>query len=243
MRPSIITSQRPTQWIHKVPEWQTWLGTEPTANFVWLHGIPGCGKTVLASYLIEQVKEICRSHEDVEYTFYYCTQNIQDETGPFLRWVVSQLCRRSSFVPKPLITAYDERCEPSVKDLLKFLQILLNKFNRVFIILDAVDESKNREELLRVLTTMSRFQNVRLLATSRNYYDIETPLADISMSVPMSNRIVSQDIRLAVRLKLGRSKRLQKWRKFFPEMEDAITNGAQRMYVFPRRVNLFLQIG
>jgi hypothetical protein len=119
------------------------------------------------------------------------------------------------------------------------LRILLNKFNRVFIVLDAVDESQNREELLRVLTAISRFPNVRLLATSRNYYDIETSLADISMSVSMSNQLVDQDIRLAVRSKLRRSKRLQKWRKFFPEMEDAITNGVQGMYVFPRRLFCF----
>jgi hypothetical protein len=46
-----------------------------------------------------------------------------------------------------------------------------------------VDESKTRENLLRVLRALSRFQNVRLLATSRNYYDIQTTLADISMCV------------------------------------------------------------
>ncbi|RYP67098.1 hypothetical protein DL771_007423 [Monosporascus sp. 5C6A] len=219
-----------SQWIHKAPEWQAWLSTDPSANFLWLHGIPGCGKTVLASYLIEQVKEFCGSHKDMEYTFYYCTQNTQDETEPFLRWVVSRLCRRSSFVPEPLIAAHNERCEPPIKDLLEFLRIVLHKFNRVFIILDAVDESKNRESLLRVLRALSQFQNVRLLATSRNYYDIETTLADISMSVSMSNLLVDQDIRLAVRSKLGCNKKLQKWRKYFPEMEDAITNGAQGMF-------------
>ncbi|KAH7124994.1 hypothetical protein B0J13DRAFT_647093 [Dactylonectria estremocensis] len=219
-----------SHWIHQTPEWQAWLSTDPCTNFLWLHGIPGCGKTVLASYLIEQVKEFCGSHEDVEYAFYYCVQNTQDETEPFLRWVVSRLCRRSSFVPEPLIAAHNERCEPPIKDLLEFLRIILHKFNRVFIILDAVDESKTREKLLRVLRALSQFQNVQLLATSRNYYDIETTLADVSTSVSMSNPLVNQDIRLAVRSKLDHNQKLQKWRTFFPEMEDAIANGAQGMF-------------
>jgi hypothetical protein len=69
------------------------------------------------------------------------------------------------------------------------------------VILDAADESKPREDLLRVLrdlVTDVRFSKIRCLVTSRKYIDIEQSLEPISRSIPMSNALVEDDIRRLV---------------------------------------------
>ena len=218
----------------KSPEWSNWLSARPSIRFLWVYGIPGCGKTVLASYLIEQIKQFSEGQQNLGFAYYYCIQNIQREEGPFLRWIVSQLCRQSSFVPDNLVKLHEQRHEPGIKDLYHALEVVLLKFDRAFIALDAVDESKERTNLISVITTLAsdaRFGNIQLLATSRDYIDIRIPFESLAASVPMSNAFIEHDIRLAMSTKLRENIRLQKWKRRFPEMEDALATGAQGMYV------------
>ena len=221
-----------SQWIHRIPEWPNWLSMRPSTRFLWIYGIPGCGKTVLASYLIEQVKQYSEHNRNLGYAYYYCIQNIQREEIPFLRWIVSQLCRQSNFVPDNLVKLHEQRHEPSIEELHHILEVVLLKFERAFIMLDAVDESQERANLINVLTTLAsdnRFGKIQILATSRDYIDIRIPFMRFAVSIPMSNTVVESDIRLSMSIKLRENKRLQRWRQRFPEMEDALATRAQGM--------------
>lgn len=79
---------------------------------------------------------------------------------------------------------------------------------------DAVDESQNRENLLKVLTELAtdfRFDNLRLLATSREYIDIEEALLNVSTPISMRNDLLDQDISFYVRLQLSNHRKLKRW--------------------------------
>jgi hypothetical protein len=70
--------------------------------------------------------------------------------------------------------------------LLLALEKVVPAIKRVYVFVDAVDESLQRENLLRVLRDLAgdpRFQNLRLLATSREYVDIEEVMRDFSTPV------------------------------------------------------------
>jgi hypothetical protein len=60
---------------------------------------------------------------------------------------------------------FNEGSEPSLTYLLRALEVALDSFEEVFLVINAIDESKPREDLLRVLhdlLTDARFAKVRL---------------------------------------------------------------------------------
>ncbi|KAK1993839.1 hypothetical protein LX36DRAFT_585550 [Colletotrichum falcatum] len=169
-------------WMSRPPEWSEFLkGKMPC---LWIHGTPGAGKTILASQLVETIEKHCRKlgpgDSDSISVYYYCYfGNNQDETSSLLEWVLVRLCRQVRLVPGRLWEPFQHGGQPSTESLLSALEAALAPFERVFISIDAIDESKPRGELLRAirdLTTDHRFAKVRVLATSREYLDIETAM-------------------------------------------------------------------
>lgn len=202
------------EWLFRSPDWNSWLAEK--TRCLWVHGIPGAGKTIFASHLIEKVKDHCwdRGPGDV-CVYYYCHySHTQDETAPFLRWVLLELCRRLGQVPQAVYDLYRYGGKPTVRGLLRTLELVVRPFDKVYIFVDAVDESLSRENLLRVLRELATgpaFQNIRLLATSREYADIEEVMADISTPISMRNPFLDEDIARYVHSKINSNSRMKRW--------------------------------
>ncbi|OBT87645.1 hypothetical protein VE02_02686 [Pseudogymnoascus sp. 03VT05] len=222
-------------WMLESSDWKDWICGDN--KFLWIHGIPGAGKTVLASYLIETIAEHCRTvKKQYGCMYYYCsyTHN-QNEAYPLLHWIVSQLLRKSNSIP---ITAYEQfksGLQPSILDLLDILESCLAEFECVFVVVDAVDESMSpRQDLLKTLRDLAtdlRFAKIQLLATSREYVDIETVLENISCAVSMDNENVTNDIRSYVQAELQRNTRFLRWpQQLLEEVENIIPTKAKGMF-------------
>ncbi len=202
------------EWLFRSPSWDTWL--KEKTRCLWVHGIPGAGKTIFLSHLIETVRDHCADqgfgHACV---YYYCYfGHVQDETTPFLRWILLELCRQLGRIPLAVYNLYRHGGIPTARNLLHALEKVLRGFNRVFVLVDAVDESLQRENILRVLRDLAtdpRFENLRLLATSREYIDIEDVMLEISTPISMRNHLLDHDIALYVRSKLATHRKLRRW--------------------------------
>lgn len=227
------------------PEWTNWI--DEKHRCLWIHGIPGAGKTILMSHLSEQVKKHCRNSRRVVHTYYYCYfGHNQDEAAHFLGSVLNQLCRQSNLVTTELYELYSTGGEPSLIELLRALEGVLNHFDTIYVIIDALDESIPRDNLLRVLrdlVTDVRFQKIQILASSREYVGIETAMQAISIPVSMSNSFVEEDIRRHVRSLISSNHRFKRWpQDMLDEVEDSVASGAQGMHVlgltFPRNISL-----
>ncbi|KAF4451265.1 Vegetative incompatibility protein HET-E-1 [Fusarium austroafricanum] len=225
-------------WVQRLPEWKEWLNTTGR-SCLWIHGIPGAGKTVLFSHLVTLTEHHCRTLDTPRITsvYYYCNhERSHDEASPFLRWLLGQLSNKSNAIPEEIYTLHRGGIEPSLPQLLLCLEQILDCFDVVFVCLDAIDESLPRQELLRVirdLSTDSRFSKIRLLATSREYLDIERTMHPISTSVSMSNSFVEQDIRIHVSKFLDRSSDIpfKYWDQTLKtEVTTALAEGAQGMF-------------
>jgi hypothetical protein len=208
------------EWLFRSPEWVSWL--EEKTRCLWVHGIPGAGKTIFASHLIETVKWHCELRgPNYACVYYYCYfGHGQDETVPFLRWILLELCRRLGRVPAAVYELYRHGGNPTARSLLLALEKVVQAFDRVFIFVDALDESLHRENLLRLLQNLAadaRFENLRVLATSREYIDIEEVMLDISTPVSMRDPLLDEDIALYIRSKLESHPKLKRWPKEFRE--------------------------
>jgi hypothetical protein len=215
------------------PDWNPWI--QGLRRFVWIHGIPGAGKTVLTSFLIEEAKRACQKDRQAV-IFYYChfVRN-QDEAKPLLQWLIGQLCRQSRTVPQEIASLFEINHEPNLTQLLNALESSLLEFDRVYFVIDAVDESFPRDTLLRVirdLATDERYQKIRLLVTSRQYIDIETTFAPLAVSCPMENKLVAEDIKSYVHNTLRSCMEFGDWpQDLLAEVADALVAGAKGMYV------------
>ena len=208
-----------------------------TDRCLWVRGIPGAGKTVLASYAIRQVIRTLEESGDANSicAYYYCHHaHNQDEATPFLRWIVSQLCRAAKRVPEPLCETHRLRQLPGIDALHQHLGSILEHFSSVVIVIDALDESQSRETLLRVIRNIlgdARFVKIRLLVTSREYADIEREMLSIATPLSMSNSFVQEDIRRVIAASLGSNSIFQQWPETFrTEVEGALSSGAKGMF-------------
>ncbi|CAO2647508.1 Nn.00g084300.m01.CDS01 [Neocucurbitaria sp. VM-36] len=180
-------------WMLRTPEWPLWI--QGKHRCLWVHGIPGAGKSILASYLAEEVEEHCKSSSNdtsqFGHAYYYCYfGHDQDESSHFLRWIIGQLCRQSERVPEELHDMYNSGKAPTPSSLLSILPCAMARFKRVYIVLDAIDESMPRGDLLRVihvLATAEIFASLSLLVTSRHYIDIVQVLETCSIPITMAN--------------------------------------------------------
>ncbi|KAI1131556.1 hypothetical protein F5Y10DRAFT_275455 [Nemania abortiva] len=230
------------EWVSREERFMDWLKPHNTptnrSRFICIHGIPGAGKTVLASSLVETAAVNCSSRG---YAYYYCLYSRkQDETVPFLKWVLRQLCKQQdNTVPTKLKDAYDREEGLSIQDLLDCLQqVSLTYENGVYIIVDAVDESKPRENILKVLSqigTEERFWKVSLLFTSREESEIMAPIHELGNScacISMSNKNVRDDIKRYVHAQLTQGGFLFKWDDdaFLEEVETTLTQKAKGMF-------------
>ncbi|MBE3043060.1 NACHT domain-containing protein [Candidatus Bathyarchaeota archaeon] len=200
----------------------------------------GAGKTVLMSHLIEETKEHCKQllDEKITWVYYYCHYtHEQDEARPFLRWIISQLCRRSGSIPDGVYAMYNMGTQPSVNELLNALEGILRPFSRVHILLDAIDESETpRDELLGMLENLAtdpRFWKIQIIASSRcGYVDIERTMKEVYNPILMKNALVEADIRTHVRSNLESDPAFKPWpRDLLAEVEETLPKKAEGMYV------------
>ncbi|KAK4143181.1 uncharacterized protein C8A04DRAFT_37718 [Dichotomopilus funicola] len=196
-----LHESRTGQWIFGSNEWKAWAdGPEGTRRLLWIHGIPGAGKTVLASGMVEKVKGFDAGDrtKKTAAAYYYCHHGRNmDEATPFLKWILSQFCRKSGYIPQGLRDLHESGLEPTTQALLDCLEVMLGQFQRAYVVLDAVDESSPLSKLLKLLValgTEQRFAKLRLVVTSREYADVESSFQGVSIPLGMNNPGVREDI-------------------------------------------------
>lgn len=115
------------------------------------------------------------------------------------------------------------------------LQHILRSFRQTFIVLDALDECNEREELLGLIRNLTswKVEKLHVLATSRRERDIEESLLPlINDQICIQSALVNADIRTHVREQLRSDPKLQKWHPDIQmEIEQTLTDGAQGMSV------------
>jgi hypothetical protein len=209
----------------KFVEWKAEPGL-----FLWLHGIPGSGKTILSSTIIEDVLRHCHlSPSKVVAYFYFDFNDVQKQSHEkMIRSLVTCLSTQSASTPAALESLFSSKKngkqQPTARELLVTLQQMIEEFDEVFIILDALDECNNRQELLADIREMVgwKIEKLHILVTSREEKDIEEwlePLIDYKICI--QSVLVTDDIRAYVRERIHTDQRLKRWRKK-PEVQQEI---------------------
>ncbi|KAF2652559.1 HET-domain-containing protein, partial [Lophiostoma macrostomum CBS 122681] len=214
------------------------------ASRLWLYGIPGCGKTILSSTIIEHLLQHCDDDASMVTAYFYFDFNDAQKQDPelMLRSLLCQLLQRSVTIPK-VIDALFSACDngqrqPSLHALLEVSPQVMQQFTHAYIVLDALDECTQRPELMDVLETLAGWQldNMHLLMTSRKERDIESSLESYIKeedAICLQRDVVDKDIQRYVQQRLSDDKSLTKWNKdatVRQEIEAALMHGARGMF-------------
>ena len=118
-------------------------------------------------------------------------------------------------IPTCLNELYEQGGTPSLEDLLSVIESILKSFDKIYLVIDAIDENlEPRDELLNVLHNLAsdpRFERIKLLATSREYNDIKKTMEPISAPISMMNPLLGEDIRLYTQSKLNINHKFKHW--------------------------------
>ena len=138
---------------------------------LWAPGIPGAGKTFLASIVVEHLKRTLK-WQNVAVLIIYCGYNDakSQSVDNLIAALIKQLLQFRSDVSKDLKELYKNHSRtdvfPSLEKLTDILRAEISKYDNCFIIMDALDEildESNRRLLLETLT----HGKVNIMVTSR----------------------------------------------------------------------------
>jgi hypothetical protein len=168
------------RWLLESTEFQDWV---ITGNTLFCPGIPGAGKTILTSVVVEELTTRFQNDKSIGIVYLYFNFRRQEEqrTQDLLASLLKQLTQGQSFLAESVKSLYDnhrhKHTRPSVDEISKTLQSVVTLYSRVFIIVDALDECQVsngcRTRFLLEIFNLRAKCRASLFVTSRFIPDID----------------------------------------------------------------------
>ncbi|KAA6409051.1 MAG: vegetative incompatibility het-e-1 [Lasallia pustulata] len=213
-------------------ESETFTYWKASSALVWLYGKAGCGKTVLSSTIIDAVLQEPQSKSEIAVAYFYFDFNDveKQKSDKMIRSLITQLSRQSKKKLNKLEALFAS-CnnggrQPDVEGLLTVLKEVVEGFDETYIVLDALDECSDREELLECIEEIQgwKLRQFHMLVTSRWLIDIKEslePLTEPRGRICIQSALVNADIRTYVHEKLQNDRCLKRWSSK-PEVQEEI---------------------
>ncbi|KAI1770676.1 hypothetical protein F4818DRAFT_432308 [Hypoxylon cercidicola] len=181
-------------WLQQDATFCRWLdSTDVSTNVVWIRGIPGAGKTYLASTAIDE--SITKGH--CLFAFLSYKQGLQSPL-PVLQSLLFQLASQEKNLRSVLCDTIMSGPKDLKRDLkgdteftLGTLSKLLKCAGRTFVTIDGLDEvsEATQQALIRLLLgVMTECKETRLLIVSRQGHVLKRSLQDISDVIDINQR-------------------------------------------------------
>lgn len=168
------------QWLLDSNEYQTWLKNSHQTLFC--PGIPGAGKTILTSVVVNELFEQFQRDPDAGIAYIYCNFKRWDEQKAehLLASLLKQFVQERSSLPDSVRALYEQHSKkqtrPSMDQISEALHSILALYSRTFIIVDALDECQAldgcRDKFLSVIFSLQSECGANIFATSRFFPDI-----------------------------------------------------------------------
>ncbi|KFY32484.1 hypothetical protein V493_00153, partial [Pseudogymnoascus sp. VKM F-4281 (FW-2241)] len=260
--PEPYTQHHQQAWKDVLPGTGNWLLSdlvfdkwkkESVSSILWLHGIPGSGKSKLASIVIEDAMQAFRAGQSPPPAFFYCSRNTAEPARSNPDAIIASIVRQLSCLQPefpllgPVIATYRKREAEGfasgplrIDESTALIIQLTEQYPMTTIVIDALDECdpESRTDLLetleKVLKESSRL--VKIFVSSRDDQDIVCHLQDYPNLGISSDRNMD-DITLFVKVEtqnLMKRKKLLRFSTNKEELEemivDQVTKGANGMF-------------
>ncbi|KAI4264151.1 MAG: hypothetical protein L6R42_000732 [Xanthoria sp. 1 TBL-2021] len=204
------------RWIEARPEFVKWSNgkDEETQSLLWIHAIPGAGKTVLASYLVDHLEKPDNVDTQPQPIFYFFCKNADTDKNNALaitKALAHQLIQSPHVarhnILKDLRFQMDRGGRSraiNFRPLFEMISQHLSILPRAIIIIDAADECSDIDQLLPRLIQLTEKGTARVVLTSRR----EPHLVNILQNKPglgMGPGDVQEDIKSYLEYQVSQS--------------------------------------
>ncbi|KAJ5701489.1 hypothetical protein N7488_009037 [Penicillium malachiteum] len=232
-------------WLKSTPVYQQWHSGDN--GLLWIKGIPGSGKSVMAASIIKQLQDM---HVPVIYFFF---RQIIDANHKPIVALRDWLCQILDYSPPLQVKLHqfvkDKRSldDLSPMDLWDDLKMALSGLPNVYCVTDALDEMDlGNDDFIHGLVDLGRWRpnNIKVLMTSRPIARLETSLRSSMISIPqirLEERMVDLDIAAYVQYRLRKSSIAK---EHWSVIEEAIPGRANGMFLYAKiSMDAFLEPG
>lgn len=226
------------------PTFQQWRSTPHSA--IWLSGIPGAGKTVLCAVAIDEMLQLTRGDNSTAAAFFFCDYKNPDSQKlvNLLSSVAVQVAQQKDAAFAHLENYFASlnpqdglQRQPEVDELQELLSDVCAEYERVFVIVDGLDECGSAVEEITagVRLFADSCLSVSIAIFSRKEPEIEEELANAFGYIEIAAR--KEDLDLYVRAEMINRKQLRRlgWQnqELAALIKDKLVNGASGMLVSP----------
>lgn len=162
------------QWFLDSSQYHDWLDNK--GRVLFCPGIPGAGKTILSSIVVDDVNKRFRQDEKVGIAYIYCKfgQQTEQTKENLVASLLKQLAGGLPDLPQSVKDLYSRHQRSQTLPVLNELSMALRSvaaiYSRTYILIDALDEIKAsngcRSMFLSVVFSL-KMQNANIFATSR----------------------------------------------------------------------------
>ena len=174
------------EWVLAKPEFQRWLGSEsaePLGRMSWVFAIAGAGKTVVSAFIIGHCQAFFKAPVT---SVLYFFKNTDDEKNPLLSLTRSLLHQlyvllRTDELSDDLASLKDDSGKDrmlSTGGAWELFQKHAKKTPGLILVLDALDECEDIDELLSRIHILTREFDIRVVVTSRKEEKIRVQLEE-----------------------------------------------------------------
>ncbi|KIW28009.1 uncharacterized protein PV07_07701 [Cladophialophora immunda] len=205
------------EWLFVDQNYIAWRDSH--RGLLWLYGPAGCGKSVLTSAIVNDLKRICALDDTkiVAYWYFQFSNTATHDLSQMIRCLLRQLSSTplSSAILDLWLRHKLRGSQPSLSELVAALDKVIQDFKqKIFVVLDALDEcpQSERTHLLDFIShfAQSKFENLCILATSRAEPDIRDAMRKATPRYMDIGQRMKSDITKHVRIALS-NQTLARW--------------------------------
>lgn len=192
-----------------------------------------------SSTIIQDIISTYQSEPSTAVAYFYFDFNDPDkqQTEKLIRSLILQFTAQCPHPPEFLQSAHSRlqsaHKQPTIDDMAVILCQMLKIFNTTFILLDALDECTDREDLLEFLEALIgwNIDKLHVLATSRMEKDIAASLEPmVTYQICIQSVLVDPDIRVHILECLSNDPKLKRWPVDVQnEIKDTLMRSAKGM--------------
>ncbi|KAI9774337.1 MAG: hypothetical protein M1840_004231 [Geoglossum simile] len=214
------------EWLLKADIFRNWV--DGTGGTLLCPGIPGAGKTVLTSTVVDYLEQSFQK-EDVAVAYVYCNykeQGVQTAVN-LIASLLQQVVQRNPVISEKIISTYQrylgKKTRPPLDEWSDLLQIEARRFSKVLIAIDALDECpESNDTRATFLAEIRKLQpNIHLLVTSRHIPTIER---EFGSAAHIEIRASDRDIRRYLESRIRGGSRLARNVEGDPALQELIVN-------------------
>ncbi|RDW58346.1 hypothetical protein BP5796_12276 [Coleophoma crateriformis] len=207
---------------------------------LWLSGIPGAGKTILAGAVIDETLQKQSTSTGIGY--FFCDYKVPEsqKTVNVLSALAVQLAKQATSAFK-LLEAYYERLNPEhglarnpeADELVKLVEKILSLYVHVYLVIDGLDEcGEHVVEVVQSLKSLTTQPQTSIALFSRKEDDIRDELA--AEYEPIEIAAHTEDLELYVLAEMEKRKSLKnlglKHPDFHKHIRQTLVEGANGMF-------------